>query len=774
MTNKEGYFPHHPFYYRISYFCHSMKKHFLLPLLFLCSVLNAQYGDKKFYLVDSIHLSEIEPAERYKLDSLLQVYQQAKHDTTRLQTLHRLTLLDNPDLWVRYNRKLIGDSKKLTLNRKANTREGKIYFNKLGSSYYNMNFYFSMINEEDSSLRYVKLCIEPFRIAGDQGGLADAYSSLGVYYSRQGNFAEALKNFQQCLVINESINDKSGIARALLSIGIAYRDIEEFDKALEYVKKSLKITEELGDERNLPDSWNQMGVAYKWSGDTLNAEKAYRKSLEYALKINNIYAVSVAKLNLGVLQQDRNNFTEAIKSFEESLAGFKKSKSTNGMSYALNSLAICYKRLNQPGKALPYAKEAHDINLQTGYPESLMNSSQVLGELYEQTGNFREAIGFQKYFYRTKDSLSGADAQKKALKTQLDFENEKKVLELKKEQESRNLIAAQEKKRDMVIIVAAIAGLIIVIIFAIVLYKRFKITNKQKDIIEKQNHLVTEKNKEILDSISYAKRLQEAILPPLKDVLKYLPGSFIFYKPKDIVAGDFFWMHTVENYPLNVKGSERITNNDQLILFAVADSTGHGVPGALVSVVCSNALNRSVNEFGLKDPGKILDKTRELVLETFEKSDKDVKDGMDISLISIQESGPSAAKGLPTAQQNSKEKIVQWAGANNPLWYFKNNEFFEIKPDKQPVGKSDKAKPFTTHTIELSKGDSVYLFTDGYADQFGGAQGKKYKYKPFADLLGQCHSMSPEQQHEKLKIAFEEWKGGLEQVDDVCVVGIKL
>jgi serine phosphatase RsbU (regulator of sigma subunit) len=357
----------------------------------------------------------------------------------------------------------------------------------------------------------------------------------------------------------------------------------------------------------------------------------------------------------------------------------------------------------------------------------------------------------QRRYFTLKDSVLNVESQKKILKTQLDFENEKKLLSLKKEQDNKNLLAAQEKKQHLIIIISVIVCLVILVVFFIFLYTRFKITKRQKVIIEKQNHLVTEKNREILDSISYAKRLQEAILPPLKDVQEHLK-AFIYYKPKDIVAGDFYWMHV-----------KNINANSRLIFFAVADSTGHGVPGALVSVVCSNALNRSVNEFGLTDPGKILDKTRELVLETFEKSDKDVKDGMDISLAVIEMNNSAVSS-----------RSVLWSGANNPLWYFKSNEFFEIKADKQPVGKTDHPKPFTTHRIELSEGDSVYLFTDGYPDQFGGPNGKKFKYKPFSELVAKHQSLPPVQQQDALKTAFESWMNSLEQVDDVCVVGIKL
>ncbi len=264
---------------------------------------------------------------------------------------------------------------------------------------------------------------------------------------------------------------------------------------------------------------------------------------------------------------------------------------------------------------------------------------------------------------------------------------------------------------------------------------------------------VEEKQKEITDSINYAKRIQEAILPSRDFIKTHLPDSFLYYQPKDIVAGDFYWADKIGD----------------TFLIAAADCTGHGVPGALVSVVCSNALNRSVKEFKEIEPGKILDKTRELVLESFSKNGGDIKDGMDISLLSI------------------KENEVKWAGANNPLWYItssvitpgresgvENKELIEIKANKQPIGKTDNPSPFTTHSLNLNKGDILYLFTDGYADQFGGPKGKKFKYKQFEDLLVTSNKLPLNEQCSLISKELNNWKSGLEQVDDICVIGIRL
>ena len=195
-------------------------------------------------------------------------------------------------------------------------------------------------------------------------------------------------------------------------------------------------------------------------------------------------------------------------------------------------------------------------------------------------------------------------------------------------------------------------------------------------------------------------------------------------------------------------------------MLAAADCTGHGVPGALVSVICNNGLNRSVREYKITEPGKVLDKTRDLVIEVFEKSDEEVKDGMDISLCGI----------------CLKTNMLQWSGANNPLWIIKKGtrEIIEFKANKQPIGKYAEPKPFTTHNIQLNKDDCIYIFTDGYQDQFGGEKGKKFKASKLKELLISIQHENMEKQLDLINNAFETWKGTLEQIDDVTIIGIKM
>lgn len=276
-----------------------------------------------------------------------------------------------------------------------------------------------------------------------------------------------------------------------------------------------------------------------------------------------------------------------------------------------------------------------------------------------------------------------------------------------------------------------------------------RIAEKNKKNLEKANEeilfqkkLIESKNEEILDSINYAKRIQSAILPEEKVIKTIFNNFFIYYKPKDIISGDFYWFE----------------KSGDLSFFAVADCTGHGVPGALVSIICSNGLNRAMREHELTDPGKILDKTREIVVDVLNKNEQDVSDGMDITLCVL----------------NHKTNELTCAGANNSLWIIRNKELIELKGDKQPIGYYLNPQPFITHTIQLQRGDALYLFSDGYKDQFGGEKRKKLGTANFKSFLLSIDTDNMSIQKEILDQMFLNWKGNIMQIDDVCVIGISI
>lgn len=267
--------------------------------------------------------------------------------------------------------------------------------------------------------------------------------------------------------------------------------------------------------------------------------------------------------------------------------------------------------------------------------------------------------------------------------------------------------------------------------------------NEAYEKLSESNLQLEEKNKDIMDSIRYAQRIQVAILPPEIVVKRHIPESFILFKPKDIVSGDFYWME--------MQGNK--------VLYAAVDCTGHGVPGAFMSIVGHNGLNRAVHEYGLSKPSDILDKLNELLEETLRQKDKiDVKDGMDIALCCLD-------------PENLK---LEYSGANNELYLVRGREIIEVKADKQPIGAFHTRRSFTNHALDLQKGDTIYTFTDGYADQFGGPKGKKFKYSQMKELLLSVQRLPMPQQREVLNNTIDSWKGDLVQIDDICMIGVRV
>jgi serine phosphatase RsbU (regulator of sigma subunit) len=266
---------------------------------------------------------------------------------------------------------------------------------------------------------------------------------------------------------------------------------------------------------------------------------------------------------------------------------------------------------------------------------------------------------------------------------------------------------------------------------------------RQKEEVEKQKQLVEEKNKEITDSILYARRIQDAILPDEDLWKKLLSDSFVLYLPKDIVAGDFYWLVETDDY----------------IFVAAADCTGHGVPGAMVSVTCSHALNITVLEEKITNTNEILNRTREIVIKQLQSQQQgQLQDGMDVCLVRI---------------NKSNRLQIQYSGANRPLVIINNGELKEYPPDKQPIGYYEGATPFNAQDIEIAEGSYLYLFTDGYADQFGGEKNKKLGTKRWKEMLLELAKKPTEEQFEYLRDFFQKWKGGSFQTDDVTVIGIR-
>ncbi|MDF1673996.1 MAG: tetratricopeptide repeat protein [Vicingaceae bacterium] len=585
---------------------------------------------------------------------------------------------------------------------------------------------------------------------------AKAYYFLALRYLKFGDYPKSSEHFYESLKLFETLKDTASMARSSQNIGQLYYYQKDYATALDFYTKSQKMFETINETRGVAMSHNNIGRLLKKQGKIDEAIASFEKSKLLLESINDNKSIVQVLGNMSLIYKRLSDYDKALSMTDEIITYAEKSKDNRTLITALGNKASMNNKLNNTTIALKSAQKAYELAEIANLPKKSMETSAILFGIYKKQGNYRKALEFYENYIAIKEELLNEENKRGLIRKEYEFEYDKKMLaDSIKDAETKKVLDAQiatqkaELKHEKTQKIALYSGLIILALFGGFAYNRFRVTNKQKIIIEEQKEAVEiaheelgEKNKEIMDSISYAKRIQTAILPPNKLVKEYLKDSFILYKPKDIVAGDFYWMETI----------------GKKTLFAAADCTGHGVPGAMVSVICNNGLNRSVREFGLIEPGKILDKTREIVIQEFEKSEEEVKDGMDIALCCL---------------EGNK---LQYAGAHNPLWIIRKDaeEVEEIKANKQPIGQFDNPEPYTTHSIELKQGDSIYVFSDGYADQFGGEKGKKLKTANFKRLLLSIQKENIDKQKELINTAFEDWKGNLEQLDDVCVIGVRI
>jgi serine phosphatase RsbU (regulator of sigma subunit)/Tfp pilus assembly protein PilF len=588
--------------------------------------------------------------------------------------------------------------------------------------------------------------------------ISSTLNNIGFFYSKSGDIKQALEYYHRSLKIGEELKDLKEICTTLHNIGGIYKDQGELDKALEYINRVLTIFIEAEDDKGIADSWNSVGQIYMNMGELDTAMNYFQKALLKAKEIKYLKGVAHCHYTIGTIHRQRNEADSALFHHRKSFDIYNKYVYKSGMVSNLHAIGITLYQQGKFTESMPYAQQSFELANEMKHVENIRNAARLLSRLHEEKSEWMPALKMHKLYIKMRDSINSAENVKAVAKQQAksDYEKQKVMDDANRDKqkaiddaknEKQLAIEKEEKQQQRIITFATAGGLILVVVFLFFVFNRLRITRKQKTIIEDQKAEVEiahdqleEKNTEILDSINYAKRIQSAILPPDKVVKEYLKESFILYKPKDIVAGDFYWMEHVDNK----------------VLFAAADCTGHGVPGALVSVVCNGALNRSVREHGLTDPGQILGKTREMVIQEFEKSDEEVKDGMDIALCSLE------------------GNTLLYAGAHNPLWIIRKGEVLETKANKQPIGQFDNPLPYTTHTFELQDGDTIYIFSDGYVDQFGGEKGKKLKAANMRKLLLSIQDKNMEEQRVLIDEAFESWRGDIEQVDDVCMIGVRV
>jgi serine phosphatase RsbU (regulator of sigma subunit)/Tfp pilus assembly protein PilF len=696
-----------------------------------------------------------------------------------------------PDSAIKNWEKLISICEK-HLQQDLSEKEEKAYLTEQSAALNNIGYVYENTGDAASAIKYLKKSLLISMGLNDYQNVAIALNNIGHNLVNTGNNVGALDYFNQSLEVNIRHGSKEDVLTSLVIMGDMYGKMHDEVNAIAYMKKALKIALEINDKVNEAYIYSLIGNEYFNFGKVREALKYDSISLRISKEIGDSVGISRLYNNIGARHYALGNYEQALLNFNESLRIREKQNDLKGLHSTLANIGTTlillkrekegYEKLNASlllaqksgdkilewsslyqignsaylyskdfSKAELYNLKGLELARQMGFPEQIRSSAKSLLEIFKFTGDYKKALEMQSLYMVMRDSLNNIQTRKAALNSQLKYEYEIKAaadsVRLAADKQLSTAMLEQEKTKSY----ALYGGIILTALFGGFMFNRYKKTNKQRLIIEQQEKetkyqksLVDNKNREILDSINYAKRLQDAILPSDKMWKASLPDSFILYKPKDIVAGDFYWMEV----------------NSDVIFFAAADCTGHGVPGAMVSVVCSNALNRTVKEFNITEPGKILDKVRELVIETFEKSGSDVKDGMDISLCAL----------------NIKSGELKWSGANNPLWLVRQGvkKIEELKADKQPIGKYTNESPFTTHHTLLKPGDSIYIFTDGYPDQFGGPKGKKFKSSKMKEWLLDHSEKNMQDQLHLMGKTFEDWKANHDQVDDVCVIGVRI
>ncbi len=582
---------------------------------------------------------------------------------------------------------------------------------------------------------------------------ATTFNNLGILYRMKGNYGKSLENNYQALRIRLAENDKPGIAASYNNIGSVFKERADLPRALDNYLKSLEIFKEIGDKKRIAASLNNIGtVYYDMNNDALSLE-FYYKSVEIKKEIGDRAGMTGTLNNIGNIYFAKGKLDSAMAIYKRTLAIVEELGDKEGIAAACTNLGSLHTKMRKFKDARQYLDRATQIASEQSFKASMKHTLEKMVCLDTTEGDFRKGLKHFDLYIDYRDSILNQANLEKSVRAELDFEYEKKQAQEKLEQERKDLQADAELNRQKQQRNYSIAGLVLVFLLALLIFRSFREKQRANVSLAEKNKIIEDKNKDITDSINYAKKIQEALFSEKELKYSLFPNAFVLFQPRDVVSGDFYWFAK--------KGGKRF--------IAAVDCTGHGVPGAFMSLIGNDFLNEVVNERGITRPETILSELRHMVIRSLKQTGDSVeaKDGMDIALIAFDD-----ANGT-----------VEFAGANNPLWVVRRNdkqqttnyELIEYEAAKRPIGYfMGQSHPFIGHKLEMKAGDTYYIFSDGYADQFGGPKGKKFKYKPLKELLLSIQELPMEEQEAVLLKAFNDWKGTLDQVDDVLVIGVKV
>jgi len=643
---------------------------------------------------------------------------------------------------------------------------------------FNLNQVCRSLGETDQTVKYLKQALKIDEALGNKEYMSSSYNDLGVIYNDIGMQDEALEFYMKSLSIDRELENQQGISASLINIGYLHNKQRNFEESLECFNESLKIQKEIGDTLGMLTSMGNIATV-------LNSMKQNDEALKLSKEVSRLALNANLKPTLAGSYSRQAKVFESFDMLDSAEHYYLMSyqicdtlKDKDGIVSALIGLAEVKYKLEEYNDSELYAKKAYMISDTLKFVGMTRLSSIILSNANEKLGNAEAALSYLKEYNKLSEDLLKDSHSKNIFKHQL--EDEYQVKRLKdslvnvQAEESRRIQAQLDEeiiKRNQFYVYLALVGLALLSLFAMYLFRtnqKRKLLNAkiesqkrevedQKALLENQHLQLEITHRNISDSILYAKRLQQAIIPKASELKDVFKDVFVIFKPKDVVSGDFYWLDKTKDASY----------------FAIADCTGHGVPGALVSVVCSNAFDQAVKEHGLTQPGEILDKTRALVIDTFSRSGMNIKDGMDTALLKLE-----------------KNKLT-FSGANHNVLVMRSEDDFdpniqhkhtvkdgkviiELKGDRQPIGLTSQMTSFNEVEFDLLEGDAIYLTTDGFIDQFGGQNGKKLKLKNLLEMLFQNYGQSMAIQKENLSKSFDDWKGDIEQIDDVCLIGLKV
>ncbi len=618
----------------------------------------------------------------------------------------------------------------------------------------------------NTSIQTLEKSISIKKEIGDEQGASKVLNNLGKIFEATYDFDKALDSYEKSADVKQKINDEKGLSNVLDNIGNIYYKKQILEKSIDSYQKSADINEKLNNPDDLGATFNKMGVAYYELGNFDEATKYYQRSLNLKKQTGNDKDASMVLNNLGNINYNQNKYQRAISYYEQSLDLKENTDYNYGKAVSYFNLGNAYRQLEAITDAIKYYEACKNLSLQNNYEELLARSLKVLSQLYKEDNQEEKSAEYDKMLATTQyqdidieiqlsesQIMGEADASQEIIyKLTEEVRKQKEIAERESSERAReNLLNSQrirlkneQIKRQRIILISMIAVIVLVIGVLGLIYYQMVQKKKANKILTEKNTLISKQAKLITDNIKSASAIQRAAMPPDNVMKSEFPEHFILNMPKDIVSGDFYWME----------------KRDGKVFIAVADCTGHGVQGAVVSMLGMTLLNEIVNKSFVKHTGEILNQLSLKLKESLHASGdiERIREGMDIVLLKFDKSFNE----------------IEFAGANNPIYIIRNKDVIEHRGNRSPIGYYSKEVNFNSHKIKLQPNDSIYMFSDGFIDQLSGENYKKFLSKRFKTLLVEINDLDLDNRKEKLLEEFHNWKGSFQQVDDVMILCIKI